>query len=178
MNIEPVCRVLDAIGAPYALIGAHALAARGYPRFTVDVDLLTADSRVLDPEPWSALEGSGAAVVRRRGNEEDPLRGVVHILLPDATDIDIVVGRWTWEADLIARAEALTIAEGVTIPVPRTSDLLLLKLAAGGFMDLRDAAALLTIGDRESLVREVDSRIDEVRPDIRAVWRELLAASD
>lgn len=174
MNLAPVRRVLDAIGAPYALIGAHALAARGYPRFTVDVDLLTADARVLDPETWSELERSGAAVERRRGDEEDPLGGVVHILLPDNTDIDIVVARWTWEADLIARAEPLTIAEGVTIPVPRTSDLILLKLAAGGFMDLRDAAALLELGDRESVVREVESRIDEVHPDIRPVWQELL----
>ena len=48
MNLEPVRRVLDVLGAPYALIGAHAMAARGYPRFTVDVDLLTTDPRVLD----------------------------------------------------------------------------------------------------------------------------------
>lgn len=46
MTIEPVRRVLDALGASYALIGAHAMAARGYPRFTVDIDLLTTDPRV------------------------------------------------------------------------------------------------------------------------------------
>jgi hypothetical protein len=40
--------VLEALGAPYALIGAHAMAARGYPRFTVDIALLTTDSWVLD----------------------------------------------------------------------------------------------------------------------------------
>jgi hypothetical protein len=37
MTIEPVTRVLDAAEVSYALIGAHATAVRGYPRFTVDV---------------------------------------------------------------------------------------------------------------------------------------------
>ena len=42
-------------------------------------------------------------------------------------------------------------------------------------MDLRDAAALLEISEREVLVREVESRIGGVRPDVRApagnCWR-------
>ena len=44
MHLEPVQRVLQVLGAPHALIGAHAMAARGYPRFTVDIDLLTSDA--------------------------------------------------------------------------------------------------------------------------------------
>jgi hypothetical protein len=178
MNIEPVCRVLDAIAAPYALIGAHAMAARGYPRFSVDVDLLTTDPRVLDRETWSGLKDEGAAVDPRRGDDQDPLAGVVHIMLTDGTDIDVVLARWKWEADVIARAEVLTVAQEVRIAVPLTSDLILLKLAAGGFMDLRDAAALLEISDREAVVREIESRIDEVQPDVRGVWRELLASGE
>lgn len=173
MNIEPVRRVLDSMGVRYALIGAHAMAARGYPRFTLDVDLLAADARVLEREPWAELENVGVLVDRRRGDPEDPLAGVVHILLPDDTEVDLVVARWKWELDVIERAELLTVAEGVRIPVPRTSDLILLKLAAGGYTDLQDAAALLNIGDRASLVREVESCLDEVRPDIRATWSAL-----
>ena len=34
---------------------------------------------------------------------------------------------------------------GVTIAVPTTSDLILLKLAAGGHLDLHEAAALLAL---------------------------------
>jgi hypothetical protein len=176
MKIDPVCRILDAIAAPYALIGGHAMAARGYPRFTVDIDLLTTDSRVLERETWSTLERAGAYLELRRGAPDDPLAGVVHILLADGTDVDIVVGRWKWESDLIARAETLTVAEGLRIRVPRTADLILLKLAAGGFMDLRDAAALIEVAGRDVVVPEVESRIDEVRPDVRAIWKELLAS--
>jgi len=177
MRIDPVCRVLDAMAAPYALIGAHAMAARGYPRFTVDVDLLTTDPRVLEQNAWSALETAGAIVERRRGDADDPLAGVVHILLADTTDVDIVLARWQWESDVISRAETLTVAEGVRIRVPRTSDLILLKLAAGGFMDLRDAAALLEISERAAVVKEIESRIGDVRPDVRSAWRELLEGS-
>jgi hypothetical protein len=49
MGIDETRRILEFVGARYALIGAHRMAARGYPRSTVDVDFLTADQRVLDP---------------------------------------------------------------------------------------------------------------------------------
>ena len=176
MNVEPVRQILESVGAPFCLIGGHALAARGYPRFTVDIDLLTTDPRVLDQELWRPLANAGASVDARRGNHDDPLAGVVHLLLADATDIDVVVGRWQWEAAVVARAEPLVVAAGVTLPVPTASDLILLKLAAGGFLDLRDVAALLEIGDRDVLVNEVEAHLDDVHPDVRVVWRQVLEA--
>lgn len=177
MNPEPVRRALDGLGVRYALIGAHAMAARGFPRFTLDVDLLTTDVRVLDASHWSALVQAGAQVDVRRGDADDPLAGVVHLLLRDGTDVDIVVGKWKWEADLIERAEEISIG-AAPIGVPCTGDLILLKLAAGGTLDLRDAAVLLTLGDRDRVVREVEAHIGDVRPDVRAAWRDLLATLD
>ena len=174
MNVEPVRRILASLGAPFCVVGGHALAARGYPRFTIDIDLLTTDTRGLDRALWQPLEDSGATIEVRRGDDDDPLAGVVHVLLADDTDIDVVVGRWKWEADVVERAEPLLLAAGVTLPVATVGDLVLLKLAAGGTLDLRDVAALLQIGDRDALVREVDARIGEVHPEIRAVWRQLL----
>lgn len=172
MTLEPVTRVLDAGAVPYALIGAHAMAVRGYPRFTIDVDLLTTDARVLDRGMWDELVRGGARVTPHRGDHEDPLAGVVRILLADATPVDIVVGRWVWERDLVARAEPLVVL-GVRIGVPSTSDLILLKLAAGGHLDLHDAAALFALGDRERIVRDVEARLGTVRPDVSASWRDL-----
>lgn len=177
MTIEPVQRVLESLAVPYALIGAHALAARGYPRFTVDVDLLTSDARVLAGSTWADLEHEGAVVDSRRGDAEDPLGGVVHILLADGTDVDVIVAKWRWEAQVIARAETMSIA-GTRIRVPRTSDLILLKLAAGGYLDRQDAAALLSLGDPDAVVEAVEAHIADVYPDVRARWRELLAALD
>lgn len=175
MGVEPVLRVLQSLGAPFALIGAHAMAARGYPRFTVDVDLLTTDERVLTPRTWAGLTQAGAIVEPRRGDADDPLGGVVHILLADGTDIDLVLAKWTWEAGIIDRSEPMSIG-GVNIRVPRTSDLILLKLAAGGYADLQDAAALLAMGNPETLVRDVETHIDAVRPDVRPLWGDLRSA--
>jgi hypothetical protein len=173
MTIEPVTRVLDAAEVSYALIGAHAMAARGYPRFTIDVDLLTTDTRVLDGATWSPLIEQGAAVDRRRGDHEDPLAGVVRIVLADDTEVDVVVGRWSWEQQVVARAERMSVL-GVTIAVPTTSDLILLKLAAGGHLDLHDAAALLALGDRVRVMADVEARLGDVRPNVRSHWRDLL----
>jgi hypothetical protein len=39
------------------------MATRGSPRFTVDVDLLTIDPRVLEPAVWVDVEAGGAAGV-------------------------------------------------------------------------------------------------------------------
>ena len=174
MTIEPVTRVLDAAEVSYALIGAHAMAVRGYPRFTVDIDLLTTDARVLDAATWVPLIELGARVDRRRGDHEDPLAGVVRIVLADDTNIDVVVGRWVWEQQVVARAERMTVL-GVTIAVPTTSDLILLKLAAGGHLDLHDAAALLALADRARVIADVEARLGDVRPDVRSLWGDLLS---
>jgi hypothetical protein len=174
MRIEPVQRVLQGLRAPHALIGAHAMAARGYPRFTVDVDLLTSDVRVLDPDPWAPLVQAAATVSPRRGDADDPLGGVVHILLADGTDVDLIVARWTWEAAVIERAEPMHVAD-VQIKVPRTSDLILMKLAAGGYADLHDAAALLALAG-DTAIAEVEQHIGDVRPDVRPLWQDLLKA--
>ena len=177
MRINEVVRVLQALGAPYALIGAHAMAARGYPRATVDVDFLTTDRRVLDRAVWRDLEDAGAFVDPRRGDADDPLAGAVHIRHTDGSEIDIIVGRWSWEAHVVERAEVMQMA-GAEVPVARTGDIILLKLAAGGYLDLRDAAALLASGDREAVVADVEAHIGEVRPDVRGAWETVLSETD
>jgi hypothetical protein len=172
MSLEPVQRVLRSIDAPHALIGAHAMAARGYPRFTIDIDLLSSDTRVLASSLWTPLVEAGASVDARKGDADDPLAGVVHILLTDGTDIDVVVAKWKWEAAVIERAEPMHVA-GTEIKVPLLSDLILLKLAAGGYADLQDAAALLALAD-EQTIPEVEQHIADVRPDVRPLWHGLL----
>ena len=172
-GIADVLRALDAIGAPHALIGAHAMAARGYPRFTVDIDILTADARVLDRPTWTELERTGAVVERRRGDPDDPLGGVVRISQTGVPDVDVVLGKWKWEANVIDRAEPMLLGD-VSVRVPRLADLILLKLAAGGSLDLHDATVLLTLGQRDALVREIEERLPDVRPDVSYAWRALL----
>lgn len=162
---------MESLGAPYALIGGRAVGARGHPRMTLDFDFLTTDARVLDAGTWGELEERGATVDRRKGDFDDPIAGVVHIGFPSGAEADVLLAKWKWQLELIERSERLAIG-GVLVPVPMTSDLILLKLAAGGPIDLQDVLALLAT-DRERLVHEVDLKIDRVLPDASIVWSSL-----
>ncbi len=173
MTISDVPRVLESLGVSYALIGGHAVIMRGYVRMTVDYDFLTTAKEVLKRSVWSSLKG--AAIDVRMGDDEDPFRGVVHLRFDDGNEADVLVGRWQWEQGVIDRAERMEV-EGMTLPVPRVSDLILLKLAAGGHHDLRDAAILLEIANRDQVIEEVEAQIESVRPDVRETWQRLLSS--
>jgi len=174
-SVEPVVRTLEKLGASYALIGGHAVALRGHPRMTLDYDLLTTDRRVLLRESWDSLESTGARIDPRSGEADDPLAGVVHIGLSDGTEVDVIVGKWRWEQGVIDRAEVLDVG-GLRVPVPQTSDLILLKLSAGGALDLQDVIVLLELADRETVVREVNERLSDLAPDAVDAWRTVLSS--
>ncbi|HEV8631836.1 MAG TPA: hypothetical protein VGV61_16085 [Thermoanaerobaculia bacterium] len=166
---ERVVRVLESLGAPYALIGGQAVTARGYPRLTVDYDFLTTDARVLRRETWSALSDAGVAVDPRRGDLDDPLAGVVHLSAVGEAEVDVLLAKWKWEAAVLARAERLDLG-AFEAPVPRTADLILLKLAAGGGIDIQDAMVLLGTANREELIAAVESYLGDLDADAQAAW--------
>ena len=64
--IVRVQAILDQNRIQYALIGGMAVAARGYPRFTIDFDFLTTDRRVLQATLWDELRNSGIGVDVRK----------------------------------------------------------------------------------------------------------------
>jgi predicted nucleotidyltransferase len=173
MIADDVRRFLEQRKAAYCLIGGHAVAARGYPRFTVDYDFLTTDRSVLKHDAWTDFD---AEVDPRKGDYDDPLYGVVHITGRDGSEVDIVVAKWKWELEVIQRAERLDLGV-MQVPVPRTGDLILLKLAAGGFHDLNDIQVLLSVGDRATIVAEVNEHISKLQADAQAAWRRLTSTA-
>lgn len=171
-NVEPVCRLLESLGASYALIGGRAVGARGFPRMTPDYDFLTTDRRVLQPQTWKAVRDLGAVIDLREGDADDPLGGVVRVALPNGAEADVVVAKWKWEQGVIERAERLDIG-GLEMPVARTSDLILLKLAAGGVLDLQDVVVLLAVSGGEEIVREVEERLGDLPLAATEAWRRI-----
>lgn len=153
----------------HAVVGALAVVARGHIRTTADVDVMTTDKVVLQPAFWDLLRESGASVDVRVGDYDDPLAGVVHLELIDGTEADVVVGRYKWQRAVIERAEPLEIS-GSLVPVVRTPDLILLKLFAGGPIDISDIHALLGMPEHDSIVAEVDSLIEPLPDDARELW--------
>src|SRR5258708_21185662 len=101
MPISDNPRILEWIGAPYALIGGQAVIIRGQIRPPFDYDFLTSDAAALQPSSWVSLERADVNV--RKGDYNDQFRGAVHITLPDSTDGVVIAAKWNWEGALITR---------------------------------------------------------------------------
>jgi hypothetical protein len=172
--IDLVAELLEKHSIAFAVIGASALATHGVSRSTFDIDLLTVDTQVLSEPFWEPIR-SQATVDVRRGDFDDPLRGVVRILPSSGRSIDIVVGKWKWERAAIDRAQLVSAGER-SLPVVTAADLVLLKLAAGGSTDAWDIGRLLSVVGAEA-VAEVEQRLPDLRPDARALWERIRAGA-
>jgi hypothetical protein len=167
--LNRVRAVLERHDVAHALIGAGALAARGIARSTYDIDLLATDVRVLRDELWNEVRGGGVSVDVRRGDEDDPLLGVVRLEAPPERPVDIIVGRHAWQADAIARAER--VPDGP--PIVTAPDLILLKLYAGGALDLWDVRELLSLPDGEAFAVRVAADLEHLPRPMRERWDEV-----
>ena len=140
---------LIAHGVEFLVVGGHAVAFHGYPRFTEDLELLVrADSRNA-ARVMSALEAFGF--------------GNIGLTADDfvADDRVIQLGRAPNRVDLLTRLWGVDFDEAWTrrvagaideIPVPMLSrvDLIRNKRATARPQDLADAAALEAIAERDS----------------------------
>lgn len=163
--------LFDRESIPCALIGASALAVHGIPRSTYDIDLLTTSPRVLEGSLWEPLAAKGIGVNLRVGDRADPLRGVIRLQHGSDRDVDIVVGRYKWQGDAIARAVRSRV-QSIEIPVVLKSDLILLKLFASGHQDMWDIEQLIAGGD-QGVRAQVDARISDLPDDCQSRWADL-----
>jgi hypothetical protein len=132
---------LNAEGTEYILVGAYALAAHGFPRATLDMDVWVRPSADNAARVCAALRRFGAPMANI--TEADFVREdlVVQIgVAPRRVDIVTGVSGLTFE---VARRNALVRElEGVSVPILALSDLIQNKLAAGRPKDLADAELL------------------------------------
>jgi len=172
--LAAVLQLLERERVPHALIGAAAMAVRGVSRSTADVDLLSVDAGMLRREVWATFEARGLLLRVLKGDSDDPLAGSVR--LGEGNEIvDIVVGRYTWQREIIEAAERLSLGD-LSVPVARPAGLVLLKLHAGGPKDAWDIRALLEASDDAAAVQaEVERTIPRLPADARILWSRLCA---
>jgi hypothetical protein len=172
--LREVVAVLEAAGIPHALIGATAMAVHGVSRSTAAIDLLTVDTRSLREDLWAELKARGASVRILKGDFEDPLAGSVR-LGKDAQIVDVVVGRYVWQKEILDAAERQSIGE-IELPVARPAGLVLLKLHAGGPKDAWDIHSLLEVhAPAEAIRAEVDRVVPRLPAESRHLWVRLHA---
>lgn len=165
-------RRLAEMSSPTALIGGVALAVHGITRHTEDADLLSTDGRALSDAFWEILRIEGTKVEVRRGDFDDPLRGVVRLTADGEKTVDVVVGRSAWHEQALSRRRILHVG-GEELPVVDPADLVLLKLEAGGPQDLLDARLLLAGPEGKAIRADVETRLSSLPASLRAAWAAL-----
>ena len=142
---EEVAEILESRGVGAVVIGAVALAAHGYVRFTENLDLgvntnLGTLSRIAE-----ALRTAGFEVQLREPNGEDPLGGVVDVRgLFGLVQIVNYGGRFPAVIDGGLAAADTVIRPGSRLRIVPLPHLVALKLYAGGTKSRADIVELLS----------------------------------
>jgi len=127
----------------FLIVGAHALAAHGYPRATVDIDIWV-DATVENADRvWKALADFGAPLDDLDVRKEDLIRKDVVAqfgLPPNRIDILTGVSGLDFASAWVKRTEA--VLEGVRVPVLSRDDLIENKRASGRDKDRADVKGL------------------------------------
>lgn len=141
---ERIAGLLAEDGAECLVIGAVALAAHGYIRFTRDVDL-GVDAGVSEMvRLTSKLRANGYDALFHEPDGDDPLGGVIDIEGPfGLVQIVSFGGRFPAAIRDGLAGEGVCISSGSCLRVAPIPQLVALKLYAGGLKSLADVVELL-----------------------------------
>jgi hypothetical protein len=149
-----IIEVLESHGVDYLVVGGLAVIAHGYPRITLDADILPSPDASNMRRVAAALAELNAAAVGARGerlgvdlSHPDSLALGDHFLTTDAGALDLVNGH---RPDLLRyrRLQAAAVDSslgGHPIRVISKDDLIDMKREAGRPKDLADIAALTEV---------------------------------
>jgi hypothetical protein len=139
--VAKALRTIDAAGAPYAVVGAMALAARGLPRMTRDLDVVVSVDdafAILD-----ALEAAAFRSVTPVDRSEPP--EAMYVLEHDQPrgELDVLVAALEPECTIIGEAERAELF-GVEARVASLEHLLLMYLYSNQPKHSGDFARIVT----------------------------------
>ncbi len=147
-DYKDILRALADEKVSFLLVGAYALAAYGYLRATMDIDIWVRPSRENADAVLRALRRFGAALQDLTREDLEAEETVFQIgVAPRRIDIITTVSGLRF-ADAFARSMSVHL-EGIEVRVPCLADLIRNKRATGRTKDLADAEALEDIQDAE-----------------------------
>jgi hypothetical protein len=125
----------------FILVGAYALAAHGFPRATMDIDIWVMPSPVNADAVLRALRRFGAPL--HNLSKEDPLRdGTIFQIGVAPKRINIITAACGLQFEPTYRNSVSVHIEGIEVRIPSIHDLIRNKRATGRTKDLADAEAL------------------------------------
>jgi hypothetical protein len=140
-DYKDMLQVLAAEKVKFLLVGAYALAAHGYPRATMDIDIWIMPSPGNAAAVMRALERFGAPL-RELSASDFQMEGVIFQVgvAPRRIDILTTVDGLKFD-DAFAHSTVVEI-EGIEIHIPSVTDIIINKRASGRTKDLADVEML------------------------------------
>ncbi len=125
----------------FLLVGAYALAAHGYPRATMDIDIWVMPSPQNADAVLRAVESFGAPLhnLTREDLQKD---GTIFQIGVAPRRIDIITTASGLQFEEAYERSLTVNIEGIEVHVPSIDDLILNKRTSGRTKDLADAEAL------------------------------------
>jgi hypothetical protein len=158
-GVRCALRALRRARFPFAVIGATALAVRGLPRMTRDLDIV-----VTTDDAWSAidaLEGAGFRSVAPVDRDSDP--EAMYVLLAGAVEVDVRVTSGEPESTVVAEAQEASVF-GVRVPVATLEHLVLMYLYSNQVRHQGDLARIVTETDVD--LAAVERYLADVHPEM------------
>jgi len=143
-DYKEMLQCLNAEGVEYLLVGAYALAAHGFPRATMDIDIWIKPSPTNAKAVWKALERFGAPL-QQVSIEDFQSEDIIFQIGVAPRRIDIITGVSALNFDETLKKAEEVIIEGVKIFIPSVADLITNKRATGRTKDLADVETLETL---------------------------------
>ncbi len=168
--VRKALRALNAAEIPYAVIGATALAVRGLPRMTVDLDVVVVTEDAF--AALDALEAAGfhsAAPIVRAGEPE-----AMYIMCHPKGEVDVLVAAAEPESTVVAEAPRTRVF-GVEAPVATLEHLLLMYLYSNQPRHFGDLARIVT--DTKVDLASVERYLADVHPEMLDVLKSRVNAA-
>ena len=170
--VAKALEVLAEAEVPFGVIGAMALAVRGLPRMTRDLDVV-----VMVEDAYAALdalERAGFRSVTPIDRTEEPEPMYVLESNDPRGEIDVLVAASEPESTVIAEAKPADVY-GVKVPVASLEHLLLMYLYSNQPKHLGDFARIVTESEVDLL--GVESFLGDVHPEMLPVFRARVLAA-
>lgn len=132
----------------FILVGAYALAAHGYPRATMDIDIWVMPSPDNADAVLRALRRFGAPL-HNLTKEDLQTDGTIFQIGVAPRRIDIITAASGLQFEPTYRNSISIDIEGIEVRIPTIGDLILNKRATGRTKDLADAEVLESLKNSE-----------------------------
>ncbi len=134
----------------FLLVGAYALAAHGYPRATMDIDIWVMPSSQNADAVLRALRRFGAPLhnLTKKDLQKD---GIIFQIGVAPRRIDIITSASGLQFEETYERSLLFNVEGIEVRIPSIDDLIRNKKETGRTRDLADAEALEALKNSEQI---------------------------